>query len=101
MSLQKDSQLDCCNFAIAGISFFSNVEKILENLKYKRVYNFLTENNIIYDLQFHDGYIGRGIFADLQKAFEIVDHQIMPSKLDYYGIRGTSNNWLKSYRSNR
>ena len=47
---KKGSKLNCCNYR--PISLLSNVEKILEKLMYKRVYNFLTENNIIYDLQF-------------------------------------------------
>ena len=67
---------------------------------YKRLYTFLNENNIIYNLQFgfrqqystsltlinltenirkalDDGSIGCGVFVDLQKAFDTVDHQIL------------------------
>ena len=47
---KKDSKLDCHNYR--PISLLSSIEKILEKLIYKRVYQFLTENNIIYDLQF-------------------------------------------------
>ena len=69
----------------------------------------LSGNNIIYDLQFGfrqnfstshalssltenirqalgEGYIGCGIFVDLQKAFDTVDHEILFFKLDYHGI---------------
>ena len=34
------------------------------------------------------------------RAFDKVDHAILLSKLDYYGIEGISNNWFKSYLSN-
>ena len=91
---------------------------------YKRLYTFLNNNNIIYDLQFgfrqqysashallkitenirkavDNGNIGCGVFVDLQKSFDTVDHQILLAKLNHYGIRGASNDWFKSYLSNR
>ena len=66
---------------------------------YKRLYTFLNKNNLIYNLQFgfrqqqftshtlfnitehmrkafDDGNVAYGVFIDLQKAFDTVDHQI-------------------------
>ena len=39
----------------------------------------------------HDGNIGRGVFVDVQKVFDTAGHQILLAKLNYYGIRGVSN----------
>ena len=41
------------------------------------------------------------VFVNLQKAFDTVDHQILLLKLNHYEIRGVSNDWFKSYLSNR
>ena len=48
-----------------------------------------------------DGNFSCGIFLDLQKAFDTVDHSILLSKLYHYRIRGLENKWFESYFANR
>ena len=88
------------------------------------MYTFLSNNNIIYNLQFgfrqhysssHDLInitenikkaldevnFGCGFYVDLQKAFDTADHQILLANLNHYWTRGVANDWFKSNLSNR
>ena len=42
-----------------------------------------------------------GVFINLQKAFDTVDHKILLSEINHYGIKGIPYEWFKSYLTNR
>jgi retron-type reverse transcriptase len=42
-----------------------------------------------------------GIFLDVSKAYDVINHKRLLDKLDSYGIRGSVNNWFQSYLTNR
>jgi hypothetical protein len=45
--------------------------------------------------------MARGIFCDLEKAFDCVTHKILLSKLEFYVVKGKAASWFESYFSNR
>ena len=98
--------------------------KVFEKILYDRLYNFFTSNSVIHNKQFgfrkchSTGHainysINKitnelqkrnhviGLFIDLSKAFDTIDHEKLLIKLEYYGIRGICLELIKSYLCNR
>ena len=48
-----------------------------------------------------NGQFTAGVFIDLKKAFDTIDHTILIAKLKHYGVRGVTLSWIESYLSNR
>ena len=106
------------------ISNLSEVSKITEMAVHDQLYRYLSENHLLHPdhhgfLKHHstttalqqlmdiwlraaeNGKLSAAILLDLSAVFDVIDHQLLLSKLALYGLDEVANNWFGSYLSDR
>uniref|UniRef100_A0A3Q3LLQ2 Reverse transcriptase domain-containing protein n=1 Tax=Labrus bergylta TaxID=56723 RepID=A0A3Q3LLQ2_9LABR len=106
------------------VSLLPQFSKILEKLFADRLNKFINKHNLLTDSQYgfrpnrstslavieliekitnslDQKNYAAGVFIDLKKAFDTINHDRLINKLERYGIRGVVLNWLRSYLHNR
>ena len=106
------------------ISILSSINKIYEKILYTRLIKYIDKFQLLYKYQYgfrknhstdhalielidqirfsiDNNQMTCGIFVDLSKAFDTVNHQILLNKLEHYGIRGKALKLFESYLTGR
>lgn len=106
------------------ISILPSFSKIFEKIMFQQMYNYFSSFKLFYNSQYgfrslhstelaayelierilkdlDNDKIPLNIYLDLSKAFDTLDHQILLSKLSYYGFYDSSLKLMNSYLTDR
>jgi hypothetical protein len=115
---KKEEKSEFSNYR--PISLLTSFSKVTEKIIYRRLYGHLNINNTSVNEQFgfrdnlsteiatytllnkilsslNNKILVGALFCDLQKAFDSVNHDILLTKMEFYGICGIANKLMISY----
>ena len=79
--------------------YWTNINMVSEAKCQQKMLPYILLNEILTALN-NKQTVG-GIFCDLHKAFDCINHALLPEKIKFYGVSGKFYNLIKSYLDGR